>query len=72
MYSGGAEKTLVKWRLGTSNKQFLPRMGADIQFIVNAPNNACIATSHSDNGKSSRLELVLKDSEDEFKLDSPK
>ena len=50
MYSGGAEKTLVKWRLGTSNKQFLPRMGADIKFIVNAPNNACLATSHSDNG----------------------
>lgn len=49
MYSGGAEKTLVKWRLGTSNKQFLPRMGADIKFIVNAPNNACLATSHSDN-----------------------
>lgn len=50
MFSGGAEKTLVKWRLGTSNKQFLPRMGADIDFIVNAPDNACVATSHSDNG----------------------
>jgi len=49
MYSGGSEKTLIKWRLGTSNKQCLPRMGADIKFIVNAPDNVCVATSHFDN-----------------------
>ncbi len=50
LYSGGSEKVMVKWRLGMSRKQFLPRMGSTIKFIVNAPDNICVATSHSDNG----------------------
>ncbi|EFX78840.1 hypothetical protein DAPPUDRAFT_305112 [Daphnia pulex] len=49
LYSGGSEKVMVKWRLGGKRKQFLPRMGSTIKFIVNAPDNICVATSHSDN-----------------------
>ncbi|KAI9554716.1 hypothetical protein GHT06_019992 [Daphnia sinensis] len=49
IYSGGSEKVMVKWRLGMSRKQFLPRMGSSIKYIVNAPDNICVATSHSDN-----------------------
>jgi NET1-associated nuclear protein 1 (U3 small nucleolar RNA-associated protein 17) len=50
LYSGGSEKVMVKWRLEGKHKKFLPRMGSTIKFIVNAPDNICVATSHSDNG----------------------
>ena len=50
LYSGGSENVMVKWRLGMSRKQCLPRMGSSIKFIVNAPDNICVATSHFDNG----------------------
>lgn len=51
LLSGGSEKVLVKWRLGTTRKQCLPRLGATIKHIVNAPDNICVATCHSDNGQ---------------------
>ena len=55
LYSGGSENVMVKWRLGMSRKQCLPRMGSSIKFIVNAPDNICVATSHFDNGSSYNL-----------------
>lgn len=36
--------------MGSKDKQFLPRMGSVIKFVTNAPDNMCIATSHTDNG----------------------
>ena len=49
LFSGGNENVLVKWRLDSTNKQCLPRMNSAIRFIVNAPDNASVATSHTDN-----------------------
>ncbi len=60
LFSGGSEKVMVKWRLGMSRKQFLPRMGSTIKFIVNAPDNVCVATSHSDNGNSQSQLMKFK------------
>ena len=48
LFSGGNEDVLVNWRLDSTNKQRLPRMNSAIRFIVNAPDNASMATSHEE------------------------
>ncbi|XP_005373379.1 PREDICTED: WD repeat-containing protein 75 [Chinchilla lanigera] len=50
LLSGGRECVLVEWRdAAEKNKEFLPRLGAAIEYISVAPAGDLFCTSHADN-----------------------
>ncbi|XP_006636732.2 WD repeat-containing protein 75 [Lepisosteus oculatus] len=50
MLSGGIESVLVQWRYGEeTRKDFLPRLGAAIEYVCASPDGVLYCTSHSDN-----------------------
>ncbi|KAJ2726404.1 NET1-associated nuclear protein 1 [Coemansia sp. Benny D115] len=49
MLSGGEEGVFVMWHLGTEKRDFLPRLGAEIQNITISPNQMLYAVSLRDN-----------------------
>ncbi|XP_029461844.1 WD repeat-containing protein 75 [Rhinatrema bivittatum] len=50
LLSGGVESVLVQWRYGSESKrEFLPRLGATIEYISASPDGALYCTSHTDN-----------------------
>ena len=64
LLSGGHESVLVKWPHGgygnSSEREFLPRLGAPISQITTSEDNSVYVTSHLDNCKCKGIEWYIE------------